>query len=158
VRWERLSAAVTPELGSLGALAGDLARRIERLPRAADEQLAVCIELEGESPLARELRSPEGLRSLAEDVALRSDALEIELRAGGLRTPFDRARLAADPSVLATALALIERAHTDDALLAELAPEELAHDPGPEQLAYLRGLLAGLPEELILRGVDPDGA
>jgi hypothetical protein len=72
----------------------------------------------------------------------------------------DRARILASPSVLREALALIERAGSDDALLAELAPKVLACDDGNEEarLAHLRSLLAELPEELMQRSLAADEA
>jgi hypothetical protein len=58
--------------------------------------------------------------------------------------------------VLAAALALVERAEGDDALLEELAPEPLAGAPAGDpasRLAYLRELLRELPEELVERSL-----
>ncbi|MFI5216225.1 MAG: exonuclease SbcCD subunit D [Candidatus Limnocylindria bacterium] len=160
VRWERAAVGGLAAVTSMDALAGELARRVEALPRAAGEQLALRLELEGETPLAGELRSEPSLVSLAEEVAMRSCALELELRADRTSLPFDRARLRASPNVVATALELIERARADDALLAALVPAELAHPAGEGEtrLAYLRQLLEELPEELLLRGVEPGGA
>ena len=62
--------------------------------------------------------------------------------------------------MVAEAIALIERARADDALLAELAPEELALAPDGDaaRLAYLRELLAELPDELMLRAIEREGA
>jgi len=156
VRWERIPVRGLSAAASIDALAGDLARRIQALPRSAGEQLALRLELEGETPLASELRSELSLASLAEEVAMRSGALELELRAEKTSLPIDRARLRTSPNVVATALELIDRARADDALLAALVPAELAHPvgEGETQLAYLRQLLEGLPEELLLRGFE----
>jgi DNA repair exonuclease SbcCD nuclease subunit len=160
VRWERVRVAADPATASVDALAGGLARRVEALARAPQEALAVRLELAGETPLARELRGEASRASLAEEVARRSGALEIQIDAGASAPPLDRERLLAAPSVLATALALIERARGDAALLGSLAPPELAEAPAsPEaRLAYLRELLEGLPQELLLRGVEREGA
>ena len=160
VRWERVPVAGLSAVASIDALASDLARRIQALPCSAGERLALRLELEGETPLASELRSEPSLASLAEEVAMRSGALELELRADKTSLPIDRARLRASPNVVAAALDLIERASADDALLAELVPAELAHPAGEGEarLAYLRQLLEGLPEELLLRGVEREGA
>jgi len=156
VRWERVAVRGFTAAASIDALAGDLARRIQALPRSAGEQLALRLELEGETPLAGELRSELSLESLAEEVAMRSGALELSLRAEKTSLPIDRARLRASPNVVAAALELIDRAGADDAVLAALAPAELAHPAGEDEarLAYLRQLLEGLPEELLLRGVE----
>ena len=102
----------------------------------------------------RTLRNP-NLRALSEEVASRGGTLEVELRAGGTTLPVDRARILASPSVLREALALIERAQNDDALLSELAPAVLASDEGADEkrLPYLKSLLAELPEELMQRSL-----
>ena len=63
--------------------------------------------------------------------------------------------------MVAHALDLIERAATDDALLQELAPRALARelpDDGAAELAYLRELLADLPEEAVERSFSGDEA
>ncbi len=158
VRWERVPVRGLPASASFDELASSLARCIDAQPRESDERLALRLELEGETPLASRLRSRGELEPLAEDLAARTGALEVQLRTQRVALPLDRKLLRESPSVLAEALALIERAGSDDALLAELAPAELALavDAGAARLAYLRELLAGLPEELTLRGVEAE--
>jgi DNA repair exonuclease SbcCD nuclease subunit len=160
VRWERVPVNGLSAVASIDALAGELARRIQALPRSSGEQLALRLELAGETPLAGELRSQTSLESLAEEVALRSGVLELELRAEQTSLPVDRARLRTSPNVVATALELIERAQADDALLDALVPAELATEAGEgaTRLGYLRELLEGLPEELLLRGIEREGS
>lgn len=154
VRWLRERIEDLPGQASAAALVEHLALRIERLRAWPGEEVVARLDLAGATPLARTLRSPEELESLASELTQRSGALEVELRAGALRLPGERAALRGSPTVVGEALALIERAGQDDALLAELAPQPLAGDPGadPEtRRAYLRDLLAELPEELVLR-------
>jgi len=160
VRWEQLDFGGLGAIASIAGLADVLARRIDELPRAGDETLALRIELDGETPLARRLRGGDELSQLAQGLAARSGLLELELRASGLRPPLDRARLRETPSVLSEALAWIERAGADPALLAGLAPAELARtfDDDAARRAYLRELLAELPGELTLRCVDAESA
>jgi DNA repair exonuclease SbcCD nuclease subunit len=158
VRCEHVTVDLSPGLPSIDALATRLVELAAGLPREADEQLILRLELAGETPLARTLRKPDTQRALAEEVASRANLLEVELRAGAATLPLDRARLLASPSVLRDALALIESASSDDGLLAELAPAVLAGENGAQdgRLDYLRSLLAGLPEELIQRSVAAD--
>jgi DNA repair exonuclease SbcCD nuclease subunit len=153
LRWARLSAAPPPPDGSLAALAEALGRRIAKERESEREELAVVVELAGETPLARRLRSEDERAALEEDLAAGTGALEVQLRDAGLALPVDRALLRAAPSVLQTALELAERAARDDALLRELAPDPLARGPrdDPARLAHLRGLLPGLPEDLVAR-------
>ena len=156
VRWERVTLRELPASRSFDELAAALARCIDAQPRDADEQLALRLELAGETPIAGRLRARDELETLEEELAARTGVLELQLRTQRVSLPIDRAQLRKAPSVLAEALALIERAGSDDALLGELAPAELAgvHAADAARLDYLRGLLEGLPEELTLIGVD----
>ena len=160
VRWECVPVRELPASRSFEELAAALGRCIGAQPRDPDESLALRLELEGETPLAGRLRSGDELAQLEEDLAARSGALEVQLRADRVSLPIDRAQLRQSPSVLSEALSLIERARSDDALLAELAPAELARtfDGDAARLGYLRELLGGLPEELTLRGVEREDA
>ncbi len=160
VRCEQLTLAGLPANASSDALASHLVELVEALPRESDEQLILRLELAGPTPLARTLRSPDTLRVLAEEIASRTGLLDLELRAEKTSLPIDRARLLASPSVLGEALSLIDSAQRDDSLLAELAPVDLAQETaaGDARLAYLRGLLEELPEELTLRAVAPEEA
>jgi DNA repair exonuclease SbcCD nuclease subunit len=160
LRWARLRVENLPAEGSLSALVDHLAGRITAERRGDLEELAICLELAGETPHARALRSPEERAALEDDLAAGCGAVEVQLRDAGVRLPTDRSALRETPTVLAEALALIERLHGDDALLLEIEPEELARDPRDDaaRLDYLRELLGDLPEELIERclpGVSP---
>jgi DNA repair exonuclease SbcCD nuclease subunit len=160
LRWERVVVGGLDAQVSLDALASSLERRIQELPREPDEKLVLQLELEGETPLAGLLRSRDGLAPLEEELARRSGALEVKLDAERVVRPIDRERLRATPSVLAQALELIEQARQDDATLEGLAPAELAGEAGSgtTRAAYLRELVATLPEELIQRGVEREEA
>jgi DNA repair exonuclease SbcCD nuclease subunit len=160
LRWARLRVENLPAEGSLSALVDHLAGRITSERHGDFEELAICLELAGETPHARALRSPEERAALEDDLAAGCGAVEVQLRDAGVRLPTDRSALRETPTVLAEALALIERLHGDDALLLEIEPEELARDPRDDaaRLDYLRELLGDLPEELIERclpGVSP---
>ena len=111
------------------------------------------LELRGPTPLARLLRSPEQLLELADQLSERCGTLELQLRANGVRVPTDRDELRHAPTLLAEALALIERVSRDAALLESLAPAQLARDcaPGAERSAYLQELLAAHPGRALLR-------
>ena len=111
------------------------------------------VELAGETPLARRLRSEDERTALEDELAAGTGVLEVKLRDEGLSLPVDRDLLRGSPSVLQSALELVERAERDAALLLALAPDTLARGPRDEaaRLAHLRGLLAGLPEDLIQR-------
>jgi DNA repair exonuclease SbcCD nuclease subunit len=153
VRWERLRVADLPESPSAAALVARLAERVDALGSRSDE-LAVVIEIAGDTPLAPQLRVREQLEDLEREVAARTGAIEIQLRDGGVTRPVDRGALRETPSAVAHALEWIDRAAADTALLEALAPDELAAAPAAEQrVAYLRELLAELPDELIERSL-----
>lgn len=157
VRWERLRIATLPADRSIAALAEALGRRIAAERESPGEELAVVVEISGETPLASRLRSEEERSALEDELAAGTGVLEVQLRDAGLALPVDRELLEATPSVIASALALARRAAHDDALLLSLAPEPLARGPRDDavRLASLRELLAGLPEELVQR-FQPD--
>jgi DNA repair exonuclease SbcCD nuclease subunit len=153
VRWTRLPVSTLPADVSVAALADALGRRIAAERERPGEEIAVVVELSGETPLARRLRSEDERAALEDDLAAGPGVLEVQLRDAGLVLPVDRELLRESPSVIAAALDLALRAARDDALLLSLAPETLARGPRDEaaRIAQLRGLLAGLPEELIQR-------
>ena len=153
VRWARLHVATLPAEVSVAALADALGRRIAAERESPGEEMAVVVEISGETPLARRLRSEDERTALEDELAAGTGALEVQLRDEGLSLPVDRDLLRGSPSVIASALDLVDRAARDDALLLSLAPEPLARGPRDEaaRLAHLRELLAGLPEELVQR-------
>jgi exonuclease SbcD len=154
VRWVRLRVAERSQTAVLSEWAEQLARRAEACRESAGEEIAVVLELAGETPLAPALRSPAAVDELAGMLTDHAGVLEVQLRPVGVTEPRDRAALRASPTVLARALALIERAASDDALLASFAPEPLARELARgEEAAYLRELLEELPEELIQRSL-----
>jgi hypothetical protein len=91
---------------------------------------------------------------------LRTNALEIQLRADAVRQPFDAAALRESPTVVSKALELIEAAGGDPELLESLAPDELATTfaTAEERRAYLGTLLPSLSDELLQRGLAGEDA
>jgi hypothetical protein len=158
VRWERLRADALPGTRSAAALLAHLAERIDPLMSGRDE-LAIRIELAGETPLAQTLRSDRELDALEQELQQKTGALEIQLRNAGAVRPTDRRALRESQTAVAGALELIDRAAVDDRLLDELAPRELASSvDSSARIEYLRELLADLPEELIERSLTAGDA
>ncbi|MFA9459896.1 metallophosphoesterase [Thiohalorhabdus methylotrophus] len=152
--WQTVAVA-DPGGGNLDALVADL---VARVPEPDAEQRLVRLELSGPHLLAGELGDAENRRELEEQLADRLDALAVEVRDRGLHQPVDREGLRSSPSPLATALELLERAESDDALLDALTPEVLspaAPTEDEERRAYLRALLTDLEPELVDRLVQP---
>jgi exonuclease SbcD len=153
VRWARVRVETLPADVSIAALAEALGRRIAAERESPGEELAIVVEISGETPLARRLRSVEERTALEDELAAGTGALEVQLRDEGLSLPVDRDLLRGSPGVIASALDLVDRAAHDDALLLSLAPEPLARGARdePARLAHLRELLEGLPEDLVQR-------
>ncbi len=158
VRWERVRVDRIAERESVQALVAQLTNTVAALGSDAGE-LIVRIDLAGETALAPTLRRREEREAIEEELQATTGALEIQLRDAGIVRPIDRRALRESPSAVAQALELIEHAAEDDALLVELAPDQLATDVDPsERIAYLRALLSELPEELIERSIAEDEA
>jgi DNA repair exonuclease SbcCD nuclease subunit len=154
VRWERVRADRIAGCGTPHALVARLAETVAEF-RAHAGELIVRIELAGETPLAPQLRKREEREAIAKELEATTGALEIQLLDAGVVRPIDRGALRESPSAIARALELIECARRDDALLEEIAPEDLATAvDSSERGAYLRDLLADLPEELIERSFE----
>jgi hypothetical protein len=125
-----------------------------RPERAAPAYLA-RFTLTGGCPLAPSLREPEARRRLEAALAAHLDVEAAFVRLRHLTPPARPGRHRDDPHVLREALALIDRAAEDPALLRELAPGVLAAAPPPgEEDAperYLREHLAALDREACAR-------
>jgi DNA repair exonuclease SbcCD nuclease subunit len=159
VRWARVRVETLPAEVSAAAFVDALGRRIAQERESAHEEMAITVEVAGETPLARRLRSEQERSEVEDDLAAGTGALEVRLRDAGLALPLDRSLLRESPSVFAEALALLESAASDDRLLLSLAPEPLARALPDEdaRLAHLRALLSGLPDELALRFLPEPG-
>jgi DNA repair exonuclease SbcCD nuclease subunit len=152
VRWALLDRGDLGEVTTLEALADLLARRIEE-ERSGREELVVCLDLQGPSPLRGRLAATGALSELEADLAERTGTLEVQVRARALAPAVDEAALRASPSVLARALELLDEARRDPAALRALAPDVLAGasglGEGEQRERYLRALLEDLETELV---------
>jgi DNA repair exonuclease SbcCD nuclease subunit len=159
VRWERYEFSDLPQTDTAAILLDHLVERIAAERAGADDAFALRCSLRGPSPLARRFRDGGAQVDFEEALAIRTGALEVQLRTEGLTLPFDREALRDTPTVVATALELIAAAQHDEDLLAELAPAELlSHFDDPAARAtHLADLLDGLDEELIHRSVAEHG-
>jgi len=123
-------------------------------------KLLLRVTLEGPCPLYRELQDEENLATLADGLQTDLRLEYLELAADAVVRPIDPDSYRNEPHVLSTVLALIDALKTNDELLLELAPRQLAgcargRDSG-ETLSYLRTLLPNLEYEAASRllGVD----
>lgn len=162
VRWERATVDDLARHTSLDALAGALAERLEDLAQDGAGELAARLVLEGPCHLARVLRRADDLRELEEDLIDRTGVVEVQLDARGVREPRDIDSLRRTPCVLAEALDVLDEVTADPRRLLALVPRELAGlgDDADEdaRMEYAAGLLDGLEEELLERGLKEPNA
>ncbi|MEZ6018734.1 MAG: hypothetical protein R3F17_01165 [Planctomycetota bacterium] len=139
-------------------------RQVAQRANKPAERLCVRLVLEGTCPLSALLHDATQRTELEEDLLRDCGYLEVQLRPGALRAPWDLSELEATPCVQREALDLVRRLAEDDAALLELAPADL---PGANasttsdreaRLAYLRERLAGLEEELLERCFEGGGS
>ena len=156
-------AVCSPEAANLAELLQDLAGQMKAAlerdpaPRGLEPEYLVRLILNGRSPLVELLRDPDELATLAGDLEQAVGVPRVEVRPGSLTRPLDLAAMRQGPSVLATALELINEAQKNEATLRTLTPERLAFNGPPEaQAAYLQELLAGLDGELAERLVPEE--
>lgn len=162
--WQTVEAVCPPEAATLDELVRGLVGQVEAVlsrgpdvPGDLDPEYLVRVVLTGRSLLAGQLRDPVELAILAAEVEHATGVPWVEIRLGSITRPLDLAALRQGPSVLATALDLMETAKGDEDLLRTLVPEQLARDLPPEVRAvYLRELLDGLDGELAERLVPGD--
>ena len=161
--WQTVNAVCSPEAANLAELLQDLAGQMKAAlerdpaPRGLEPEYLVRLILNGRSPLVELLRDPDELATLAGDLEQAVGVPRVEVRPGSLTRPLDLAAMRQGPSVLATALELINEAQKNEATLRTLTPERLAFNGPPEaQAAYLQELLAGLDGELAERLVPEE--
>jgi DNA repair exonuclease SbcCD nuclease subunit len=158
VVWERLENADLAEHATRDALARAFAAQIHAAQQAANAEIAVRIDLRGESPLSRVLKDSEECAQLEEELIERTGAVEVQLRDRGVFAPRDIAALRESPSVLGKALELVEAARAGAAGLESIAPHKLAglEDEGTDRAAYLARLLEGIEDDLFNRCLSED--
>ena len=163
VRWERLAVVEVDQARTLDALgravasAWALARSED--PGGKDTEWMVAVELAGASPLWRELREPEELETIADELAERLDILGCEVRAAGV---YPSARVedhTGRQDALGAALRLCRDVREAGERLGLSETELAGFDPGRDASidAYLRRLLEGAPEEILTRMLTTEG-
>jgi len=164
VRWERLvvvdlgDARTLEALGHAAAAAWKHARSQD--PGGNDTAWMVAVELAGPSPLWRELREPDELETIAEELTERLNILGCEVRAAGV---YPSARVedhAGRQDGLGAALRLCREVREGGERLGLSETELAAFDPERDASidAYLRRLLEGAAEEVLTRMLTGEGA
>ena len=156
IRWETIPITGLEDAGNLAALVTVIRGAFEARvgSEAGKRDWMVRFELNGECALADELRRPQALEELEEDLRERLGVLAVEIRAVRLVPPLDIEEHRGSPHLLGLALGLLDEAGVDDALLERMAPERLAGSPGDDDATrrrYLRDLLEGGDHSLVER-------
>lgn len=164
VRWERLAAAELGGAGTLEALVRAVTLAWERArsqdPGEEDTEWMVALELAGPSPLWRELREPEELETVADELTGRLDILGCDIRAAGVHPPARVEDHAGRRDVLGAALQLCREVREGGEHLGLSETELAGFDPVRDASmdAYLRRLLEGGTEEILTRMLAGQGA
>jgi len=164
VRWEKLAVGGLGEARTLGALVRPVAAAWERArsadPGEKDTEWMIVAELSGPSPLWRELREPEELEAIADDLVERLDVLGCEVRTAGVHPPARVEDHAGRHDALGAALRLCREVREGDERLGlaetDLAGFDAERDGSADD--YLRRLLEGAPEEILTRMLTADGS
>lgn len=160
VRWETLEIHDPVEAVSREALVSRI-RDAWREARTGDPdpgaEWMVRVHLSGATPLWKELGAGGDLEGLADDLADRLGALEVELRVGSVFAPVNPDEHRDREDVLGRALRLVEEIRQGAVTLPGLEDELFGPGEDEEAAAYLNRILAGADGELVSRLVTRDG-
>ena len=162
VRWEHLAVGDIGGANTLDELVAEVAGAWERArsddPGGEDTEWMVAVDLAGPSPLWRQLRDPEELETVADEVAMRLGALGCEVRARKVHSPVRVADHAGRQDVLGAALRLCAAVRGGGERL-DLSGTDLAGFDAERHGsvdAYLNRLLEGAAEEILTRMLAPE--
>ena len=162
VRWEKLSVSGLAEAFTLEQLvqatvqAWGAAREADP---GGNVEWVLAVELEGSSPLWAELRRPDQVETLEDEVSQRLSVLEVEVRADRLRPPVQVADHAERRDVLGAILRLAAEV-SEGAEDLGISEEELAgfsRERDGTLSRYLQELVDGTAEEVAHRMLDVEG-
>ncbi|MDH3222375.1 MAG: exonuclease SbcCD subunit D [Gemmatimonadota bacterium] len=161
VRWEKLQVDTLGGAETLEHLIRavtqkwDDARRTD--PGETDTEWMVAVDLIGPSPLWRELRQPEEVTQVANELALQLGAMEVEVRVSRIHPRADVRDHADRQDVLGAAIRLARSVGGGHESL-DIAPDDMAGfkpDRGGSIDEYVRDLLEGAPEEILAQMLVP---
>lgn len=162
VRWEKLSVSGLGEASTLEPLVQATVRSWEAA-READPgggaEWVLAVELEGPAPLWAELRRPDQVETLEDEIARRLSVLEVEVRANRLRAPVRPADHVERMDVLGATLRLAAEVAAGDEDLG-ISEDELAgfsRERDGTLTRYLQELVEGGAEEVAHRMLDAEG-
>ena len=163
VRWEKLTVSTLADASTLDEVAGEVVRAWEEArtadPASEGTEWMVAVELAGPSPIWRQLREPQELETIEDEVAARLGAVGAEVRARV--HPRVRPDEHADRRDVLGATLRLCREVASGGGEASLAETDLAgFDPERDATVgdYLRRLLAGGEEEVLERMLERKGA
>lgn len=128
--------------------------------KTGTSNMIVRLLLEGPCPLYKELQIDENIEELEGEIGDSMGFQYLEIKANGITNQVEPENYKGQVSVLGKALGLIDMLKTDDALMEEIMPDNIA-GTGPsagksEKLKYMRALLDGLDYETAARMLKGD--
>lgn len=157
VRWEHLAVEGLGDAHTLEDLVGEIAAAWERArseePGGEDTEWVVAVDLGGPSPLWRQLRDPEELETIADEVAARIGGLSCEVRTSKVHSPARVADHNGRQDALGAALRLCAEVRGGADRLGLSDTDLAGYEPDREGSvdAYLNRLLDGAAEEILTR-------
>ena len=162
IRWEKFTVATLGDARTLDDVVGevtaawDAAR--EPHPAEPETEWMVAVDLEGPSPIWRLLRDPQELETMADEFAARLNVIGVEVRSAkvhpGVRVEEHVERRDVLGATLQLARAVAAGRETLGLSETDLAGFDADRDATLS--AYLRRLLEGGSEEILVRMLDPE--
>ena len=172
IRWEKLTVATLGDARTLDDVVGEVTAAWEAAreappggaktggahPAEAETEWMVAVDLEGPSPIWRLLRDPQELETMADEVAARLNLIGVEVRSAkvhpGVRVEEHVERRDVLGATLQLARAVAAGRETLGLSETDLAGFDADRDATLS--AYLRRLLEGGSEEILVRMLDPE--
>ena len=164
VRWERLTVATLSNVHTFERLVGKVVGAWNKAqsanPGDADTEWMLAVDLTGPSPMCGQLRKPDELKTIADEVVTRAGVFGAEVRDKGV---YPKVRLEEHSSrrdVLGATLRLAKGIQDGTEELPVSETDLAGFDPKRDSSleAYIRRLMAGGGEEIAVRMLlDPDG-
>ncbi len=162
VRWEKLTVATLGDARTLAEVVAEVTgawgEAREADPGGEGTEWMVAVELEGPSPMWRQLRDPREVETIADEVAGQLGAAAVEVRSAKVHPRVRVEEHVERRDVLGATLQLA-RAVRGGAETLGLSETDLAgFDPDRDATlsAYLHRLLEGGSEEILVRMLDPE--
>ena len=165
IRWEKLTVATLSNVHTFKQLIDELTDAWDRArsadPGRMDTEWMLTVDLAGPSPMCGQLRDPDELETIADELVTRTDVLGAEVRDRGLHPKVRLEQHRSRRDVLGATLRLADGIQEETEQLRVSESDLAGFDPKRDGSlgVYIRRLMTGAGEEIIPRMLlDPDGS